>query len=206
MPEQEIVLVLDDLALERGGRRLVAGVSLALRRGERLLLVGPNGSGKSTLALTIAGVLPGPAAGRLVRPPRVGLCPQEPAFPMRHRVGDHLMEVALLGGADRASAARDVGARLEEWDLAPAERTPIGRLSRGWRQRLALARAFLGAPDLVVLDEPLTALDPEGVAALRRVLGRGGGPAVLVLAPPDTGCEGLAPAHSPLVPLAAPLP
>lgn len=180
----------ENFSLERGGRSLASGLNLALGAGERGLVVGPNGSGKSTLAAGICRLLP--LAGRFTRPDFIGYAPQEPLFPAHRRAGEYLRELAALGGAG-ANAPAQADAALRTFDLSDAASRRIGELSRGWRQRLNLARAWLGAPRLVVLDEPQTALDPEGMAALLRALSASNAPAVLIVAPPGVGCETLAP-------------
>ncbi len=189
MPRDPVLLG-EDLSLARGGRTLAAGLSLALGAGERGLVIGPNGSGKSTLAAGICRLLP--LAGNLTRPDFIGYAPQEPVFPAHRRAGDYLRELAALGGAGaRAPAQADEA--LRQFELTEAAPRRIGELSRGWRQRLNLARAWLGAPRLVVLDEPQTALDPEGMSALLRAMSASGAPATLIVAPPGVGCEALAP-------------
>jgi len=180
----------EELSLARGGRTLATGLRLALGAGERGLVIGPNGSGKSTLAAGICRLLP--LAGQLTRPDCIGYAPQEPVFPAHRRAGDYLAELAALGGAG-ARASEQAGAALRIFELADAAPRRIGELSRGWRQRLNLARAWLGAPRLVVLDEPQTALDPEGMGALLRAMSAAGAPATLIVAPPGVGCEALAP-------------
>lgn len=180
----------EDIRLERGGCILAADFSLALGAGERGLVVGPNGSGKSTLAAGICRLLP--ISGRITRPDFIGYAPQEPVFPSHRRAGEYLRELAALGGA-RAQASAQAEMALRQFELTAAAPRRIGELSRGWRQRLNLARAWLGAPGLVVLDEPQTALDPEGMAALVRAMSDNEAPAVLIVAPPGVGCEALAP-------------
>ncbi len=185
------VLHCEGLVLERGGRVLADGLAFALASGERGLILGANGTGKSTLAAGLCGLLP-LSATRLNLPARIGYAPQEPRFPESRRCGEYLAELAALGGAGRAAAPAAARA-LERFGLQDAAHRRIGELSRGWRQRLNLARAWLGDPPLVVLDEPQTALDPEGLDQLRRELESPGAPAALVVAPPQTGCERLAP-------------
>lgn len=181
----------EGLVLERGGMRLAANVRIALGAGERGLVLGGNGSGKTTLAAGLARLQPLRAAVCEL-PERIGYAPQEPFFPAGRRVLEFLSELAALGGAGRSSVAQ-ARAALALFGLDATSRRPLGAWSRGWRQRLNLARAWLGSPPLVVLDEPQTALDPEGMRALRRALEAPGAPAALLLAPPATGCEALAP-------------
>lgn len=197
----EPILLVEELSLRRGDRILCAGFACRLAAGERGLVIGPNGSGKSTLALAVCRLLR-PVGGRILAPPRIGYAPQEPRFPPAVGARRYLAELAALGGAGRAARALAERA-LARFGLDAEARRPIEQLSRGWRQRLNLARAWLGEPALLVLDEPQTALDPEGMEALRGLLADGGGAAALILAPAGSGCEGLA---APLARLEAPSP
>jgi ABC-type multidrug transport system ATPase subunit len=140
---------------------------LELLAGEGLALVGPNGAGKSTLLALLAGALE-PSVGLIERRSggRVGWAPQRPAQYGRLSARENLELFARLEGeADPQEAAARL---LQEFDL-PDRRSPSGNLSVGNRQRLNLAIAFLGSPDVLLLDEPTAALDPE---QRRRLWGR----------------------------------
>jgi ABC-type multidrug transport system ATPase subunit len=152
------------LAARGAGRRFgqtvaLQPVELELLPGEGLALVGPNGAGKSTLISLLAGALQ-PTDGRVERRKgvRVGWAPQRPAQYGRLSARENLELFAKLEGeADPEQAAARL---LETFDL-PAEAKPSANLSVGNRQRLNLAIAFLGGPDVLLLDEPTAALDPE---------------------------------------------
>jgi ABC-type multidrug transport system ATPase subunit len=152
------------LAVRGAGRKFghataLEPVDLELFAGEGLALVGPNGAGKSTLLALLAGALE-PSAGRIERRSgaRVGWAPQRPAQYGRLSARENLELFARLEGeADPQEAAARL---LGEFDL-PDRRSPSGNLSVGNRQRLNLAIAFLGSPDVLLLDEPTAALDPE---------------------------------------------
>ncbi|MFL5932495.1 MAG: ABC transporter ATP-binding protein [Gaiellaceae bacterium] len=143
---------------------------------EAVALVGPNGAGKSTLLSLLAGALE-PSAGRIERRNgvRVGWAPQRTAQYGRLSARENLELFARLEGEHdpRAAAER----LLAEFEL-PGEPAPSANLSVGNRQRLNLAISQLGSPEVLLLDEPTAALDPEQrrrlwarVAALREAGG-----------------------------------
>ncbi len=155
----------------------LAGVTLKLEAGACLALVGRNGAGKTTLLRVLAGLLK-PSRGRVAVG---GLDPREPASRRRigllgHGVGlyeefsarENLKLFAKIYGLpDPAAAAEEW---LERTDLKPVGGAIVRELSRGMRQRLALARAFLHKPDLLLLDEPFTALDDKAAERLQGIL------------------------------------
>ena len=143
----------------RFGRELaLAPTDLTVTAGEVVALVGPNGAGKSTLLALLAGALE-PSEGSVERADgvRVGWAPQRPAFYGRLSSRENLELFARLEGErDAAGAATRL---LDAFELRDAGR-PAGTLSVGNRQRLNLAIALLGDPQVVLLDEPTASLDP----------------------------------------------
>ena len=134
-------------------------IELEIWEGDALALVGPNGAGKSTLLSILAGALE-PSGGDVERRKglRVGWAPQRPAQYGRLSARENLELFARLEGEPDPKAA--AGRLLEEFDL-PGEPAPSSNLSVGNRQRLNLAIALLGDPEVLLLDEPTAALDPE---------------------------------------------
>ena len=185
------LVALEDAAVGHGGRALLSGVSLAVVPGDFLAVVGPNGGGKTTLVRSLLGALP-LVSGRLVRAraPRVGYVPQreavDPIWPFT------ALEVVLMGrtpglgplrrpaAADRA-AARAALARVGLGAIGGAR---FGELSGGQRQRTLIARALAADPELLVLDEPTSGMDPAAELAtmdLLRALHAGGALAVVMV-------------------------
>jgi ABC-2 type transport system ATP-binding protein len=159
-----------------GTRVALAALDLELRRGETLALVGANGAGKSTLLALLAGTIE-PTAGVIAWRDglRAGWVPQRPAQYARLTPRENLELFARLGGErdPRAAAAR----LLAAFDL-PDDGRRSGDLSVGTRQRLNVAIGMLGAPDVLLLDEPTASLDPGQRrrlwAAAQELIGAGG--------------------------------
>ncbi len=156
-----VMLQAEDVAVT--GR--LAPVGLQVSAGERLLVTGPNGGGKSTLLRVLAGDL-APSEGRVVRRGRIGHLPQEPRV---GRPGDTLLAAFARGGAGQPDEHAD---RLLSMGLFDPEQfsVPVGRLSTGQRQRLALARLLSRPWDVLLLDEPTNHLSPALVEELEAAL------------------------------------
>ncbi len=175
------IIVCQDLSKWYGPRLAVRDVSFAVTAGEVVGLLGPNGSGKSTIFRMLTGYLT-PSAGTaavaghdvaadsLALRREVGYVPEDAPLYGHMRVAEFLRFMARLKGlagraADRAVAA--VAARLQ---LGEVLTMPAAKLSRGFRQRVAIAQALLTDPKLLVLDEPTSGLDPSQVIAVRELI------------------------------------
>ena len=149
-----------------GTKRVLAGVTFELPRGGFLLVTGPNGSGKTTLLRLVAGLI-APTSGALdVDADRaaLGFVGHEPLV---YRELTALENLDLYGRLYRVSERRErIGMLLERFGLWDARHERVDAYSRGMVQRLALCRALLHEPELVVLDEPYSALDDQGARLL----------------------------------------
>jgi NitT/TauT family transport system ATP-binding protein len=150
-----------------GSLPVLAGVDLAVPAGGIVALIGPNGCGKSTLLRVIAGLL-SPSSGearldgvRITEPdPRIGLVFQEPRLLPWRSAADNITYPLELADWPAARRATRLTALIEMVDLDPAATTAHpSELSGGMRQRVALARALALEPEVLLLDEPFSALD-----------------------------------------------
>lgn len=171
------VVVLADVVKRYGKLAALDGLSLAIPRGAACAVIGPNGSGKTTMFAAIAGLLAirsgrielfgeGPFDARR-HAGRLGLMPQDSAPSPHATLSQSLRYYAELGGLSQAEARREAELWLGRMRLGDRARARPGELSHGMRRRFSVAQAFLGSPELVLLDEPTAGLDPELVAEMR---------------------------------------
>ena len=141
-----------------GSRIALAPLDFELRRGETVALVGPNGAGKSTFLALLAGSIE-PTGGTVswARGVRAGWAPQRPAQYGRLSARENLQLFARL---EREPDPHEAAARLLQAFRLPADGRPSAELSVGNRQRLNVAIALLGDPEVLLLDEPTASLDP----------------------------------------------
>jgi lipopolysaccharide export system ATP-binding protein len=173
-----------------GGRTVVKGVTLYVRRGEAVGLLGPNGAGKTTVFYMITGlikadrgrieldgydvtVLPMYQRARL----GIGYLPQEASIFRGLNVEDTIRSVLEMVEPDRRRREADLNALLEEFNIARLRKTPTIALSGGERRRVEIARALATRPSYMLLDEPFAGIDPIAVgdiqALVRHLTNRG---------------------------------
>lgn len=164
-----LVIRVEAVGVQLGGQQVLEDVSIEAADAETLALLGPSGSGKSTLLRVVAG-LQRPEVGRVVldgvdvtrRPAHrrgVGLVFQDAVLFPHRTVGENVGFGLRVAGRAREDERRRVSEMLELVGLAGSEHREIGTLSGGEAQRVALARALAPAPRVLLLDEPLAALD-----------------------------------------------
>jgi ABC-type multidrug transport system ATPase subunit len=168
-----------------GSKRVLRDLDLDVADRDLLLVTGPNGSGKSTLLALCAGLLV-PTAGAIevaADRSRIGYLAHEPLV---YRELTSLENLDLYGRLYRVPERRErIGMLLERYGLWEARHERVATFSRGMQQRLALCRALLHDPDLLLLDEPYAGLDAEGAELLDGELAGLAGTRTLLLATHD---------------------
>ena len=168
-----------DLVKQYGDFTAVRGISFSVAPGEVLGLVGPNGAGKTSTLHSLAGIIR-PTSGDIridghdiISEPvaakrALAFVPDEPQLFEYMTVDDHLRFIARLYGV--ADAAERIDPLLQELELADKRTALPAELSRGMRQKLAIACAFLHQPKALLHDEPLTGLDPLGIRRMKAAI------------------------------------
>jgi ABC-2 type transport system ATP-binding protein len=171
-------IVLRGIGKSFGGHVAVRDLSLEVPRGSVFGLLGPNGAGKTTTLRMVLDIL-GPDAGTieiLGRPAdhaardRIGYMPEERGLYPRMVLEDQLVFMASIKGLGRAEAARRIGPWLERLGLADWRRKKTNELSKGMQQKAQFVATVLHAPEVLILDEPMSGLDPVGMDVMRDVM------------------------------------
>jgi ABC-2 type transport system ATP-binding protein len=175
------VIVADNLTRYYGSRIAVDRVSFHVQPNEVMGLLGPNGSGKSTILRILTGYLrPTSGTARVagydvvsdgleVRA-RLGYVPEDVPLYSHMRVVEFLEFMGRVRGLDESGLAPAVERVIERLSLQKVRSLLISKLSRGYRQRVAIAQALLGKPKLLVLDEPTNGLDPRQIIEVRELI------------------------------------
>ena len=173
-----MLIEFDEVQKEFGSHKALRGVSFTVPAGTMLGLIGPNGSGKTTALRLMLGLLE-PSAGQLrvfgatpsdVLADRIGYLPEERGLYPRMSVRDAILYYARLKGAEPSSRALDTW--LDRFEIRKLQGTLVGALSKGNAQKVQFIAAVLHEPELLILDEPSSGLDPSGQEQMRRVISR----------------------------------
>ena len=164
-----------------GPKIAVDNISFEVERGEIVGFLGPNGAGKTTTMRILTGFLP-PTSGTasiggidVLENPievkrRIGYLPESPPLYPEMEVGDYLRFVAGIKGIPKRDIPRRIDCALESTSSTDVRDTLVGKLSKGYRQRVGLAQALIHNPEVLVFDEPTSGLDPKQIIEVRGLI------------------------------------
>jgi len=152
-----------------GKQQVLRDVNLCIPEGQVLGLLGPNGAGKSTLMKILIGLWHADK-GNVQVPSRVGYLPENNPLYEEMYVSEYLQFMAKITGIHPSSICRQTDDLIERVGLTQEKHKHIRELSKGYRQRVGLAQALLGEPELLILDEPTTGLDPNQLVEIRSLI------------------------------------
>ena len=166
------------LAKKFGEKTAVSDVSFAVEPGEIFGLLGPNGAGKTTTLRMMMDIFR-PDAGEiavfggplnLAKKQRIGYLPEERGLYKDQKLEPTLIYLAALKGVDDKTAQQQVGAWLERFDLLEYRQKKVRELSKGMQQKAQIIATLLHNPDLIVIDEPFSGLDPINTRLVKQIL------------------------------------
>ncbi|HEX7877791.1 MAG TPA: ABC transporter ATP-binding protein [Candidatus Eisenbacteria bacterium] len=175
------MIEVEGLTKSYGPTRAISDLSFSVAKGEILGFLGPNGAGKTTTMRILTGFMP-PAAGRvtidgldaandsLAIRRRIGYLPESVPVYRDSSVADYLGLVADVKGVPRRGREKTLASVMEQCGLTGVRHRIVGRLSRGYRQRVGLAQALVNDPAVLILDEPTVGLDPAQVVEVRDLI------------------------------------
>ena len=149
-----------------GAQQVLQDVTLDIPSGQVLGLLGPNGAGKSTLMKILIGLWRADS-GTVSVPSRIGYLPENNPLYEEMYVTEYLQFMAQMTKCENAEMSKCVNDLIDRVGLSPERYKHIRELSKGYRQRVGLAQALLGDPELLILDEPTTGLDPNQLVEIR---------------------------------------
>ena len=175
------MIEVENLSKRYGPTLAVSGVSFNVQKGEVLGFLGPNGAGKTTTMRVITGFFP-PTSGKVrvaghdvVEEPleakrRTGYLPETPPTYPDMTVAEYLAFVGRIKGVPRRELKSRLDDIVEKCAVGNVRNRQIGKLSKGYRQRVGLAQALIHNPDVLVLDEPTSGLDPKQIIETRELI------------------------------------
>jgi ABC-2 type transport system ATP-binding protein len=174
----DTAIVLEGIQKAFAGHVAVKDLSLGIPRGSVFGLLGPNGAGKTTTLRMVMNIL-GPDSGRieiLGRPSdhaardRIGYMPEERGLYPRMVLGEQLVFMAAIKGVPRKEAERRLGPWLERFGLEAWRKKKTNELSKGMQQKAQFIATVLHEPEVLIMDEPMSGLDPVGMDVMREVM------------------------------------
>ena len=149
-----------------GKQHVLKDICLDIPQGQIVGLLGPNGAGKSTLMKIMAGIWESDkGGGQIIMPKRIGYLPEQNPLYQDMYVREFLFTIKRITRADD-----DIEQLIDLVGLRPEANKKIRELSKGYKQRVGLAQALMGQPELIILDEPTTGLDPNQLVEIRQLI------------------------------------
>ena len=161
------MVTLEHISKSFGKQQVLRDVSLAIGEGEIVGLLGPNGAGKSTLMKIVIGLWQADS-GQVTAPRRIGYLPERNPLYEEMYVREYLQFMARM--TEDGKERKQVEELIARVGLTAEAHKKIGHLSKGYRQRVGLAQALLGEPEMLILDEPTTGLDPNQLVEIRDLI------------------------------------
>jgi ABC-2 type transport system ATP-binding protein len=175
------VIEVKDLTRYYGQKRAISNVTFRVKKGEILGLLGPNAAGKTTTMRILTCYMPPTAGSATVGGYDIfdqsmdvrkitGYLPENPPLYTDLTVKDYLMFVAQIKGVEKSKIRTEIDAVIEKATIGDVRSRVIGKLSKGFKQRVGLAQSLLNNPEVVILDEPTVGLDPKQIIEIRELI------------------------------------
>ena len=162
-----MAVLIEHICKSFGAQQVLRDVTMEIPEGQVLGLLGPNGAGKSTLMKILIGLWKADS-GSIQAPVRIGYLPENNPLYEEMYVAEYLAFMAQMTNSQ--SQKTNVDKLIDLVGLTPERHKHIRELSKGYRQRVGLAQALLGDPQLLILDEPTTGLDPNQLVEIRALI------------------------------------
>lgn len=190
--EDQILIEVKNLTKKYGANTAVDDVSFKIRNGRIYGFLGPNGAGKSTTMNIIAGSLAATSGSVQINgydicndpieaKKQIGYLPEIPPLYSDMTAYEYLHFVAEAKGVKPARAEKQVNEVMEQTGITHMKSRMISKLSKGYKQRVGIAQAMLGNPDVIILDEPTVGLDPQQIIEIRELIRRLGQTKTVIL-------------------------
>jgi len=175
------VIEVNDLTRYYGQKRAISNVTFKVKKGEILGLLGPNAAGKTTTMRILTCYMPPTAGSATVGGYDIfdksmevrqitGYLPENPPLYTDLTVKDYLTFVAQIKGVEKSKTSSEIDAVIEKASIGDVKNRVIGKLSKGFKQRVGLAQSLLNNPQVVILDEPTVGLDPKQIIEIRELI------------------------------------
>ncbi len=175
------MIEVNELTRYYGQKRAISNVTFKVKKGEILGLLGPNAAGKTTTMRILTCYMPPTAGSATVGGYDIfdqsmevrqitGYLPENPPLYSDLTVNDYLLFVAQIKGVDKSQTSSEIETVIEKASIGDVRNRVIGKLSKGFKQRVGLAQCLLNNPQVVILDEPTVGLDPKQIIEIRELI------------------------------------